>query len=263
MNELALVESRSLRAEYVDRVEVLDKVKALTFFPDGIHVDGPGVAAYYEVTAEAIKKVAQRNRAELEEHGMRILRGAEYREFASVNGVAPEGGDTLSLASSQNTVTVFTRRTILNVGQMLTGSKVAKAIRTYLLDAEERDRGKGAFEVRQLGRKITYVDSEILSFDEAMAVYFQERGGDFDTPYFTRILRAAGYLRQGGCVPRKKKRKFFFFNGGSWEIRTWALPLLFFEFEQTMQELSPRPWNQPRLDEGLAKPVMPLRRGES
>jgi len=116
---------------------------------------------------------------------------------------------------------------------------------------------------RAIGRKITYADSEILSFDEAMAVYFQERGGDFDTPYFTRVLRAAGYLRQGGCVPRKKKRKFFFFNGGSWEIRTWALPLLFFEFEQTMQELSPRPWNQPRLDEGLARPVMPLKRGES
>lgn len=105
--------------------------------------------------------------------------------------------------------------------------------------------GGGA--LRAIGRKATYVDAEVVSFDEAMAIYLQERGGDFEAGYFTRILRAAGYLRQGGCIPRKKKRKFFFFNKSVWEIRTWALPLLFFEFEQTMRELTPRPWNQQSL----------------
>lgn len=247
MNELALTESPSLRREYADRVDVLDKVKALTFFPDGIHVDGPGVADYYEVSAEAIKKVAQRNRRELEENGMRVLRGGDYREFAQANAVVPEARDALSLASSQNIVTVFTRRSILNVGQLLTGSLIAKAVRTRLLDAEEETRRRLATPTLPMGRAASYIDAEVVSFDEATAIYFQERGENYDVSYFTRILRAAGYLRQSGCTPRKKRRKFFFFNGGSWEIRTWALPLLFFEFEQTMRELTPRPWNQTSL----------------
>lgn len=246
MNELALVESPSLRREYANRVDVLDKVKALTFFPDGLHVDGPGVADYYEVPAETIKKVAQRNRQELEENGLRVLRGDEYREFAGINSVVSEGGDVLSLAPSQNTVMVFTRRTILNVGQMLKGSEVAKAVRTRLLDAEERERRQGG-ETVMIGRAAVYVKAEVISFDDATAIYFQERGENYDVGYFTNILRAAGYLRQGSAVPRKKKRKFFHFNSTSWGIRTWALPLLFFEFEQTMRELTPRPWNQQSL----------------
>jgi hypothetical protein len=134
VHELALTESPSLRAQYVDHVEVLDKVKALTFFPDGLHVDAPGVAAYFEVTPDTIKKAVQRNRKELESNGLRVLRGAEYREFALTNAVITEGGGTLPLASSQNSVTAFTRRAILNVGQMLTASTVAEGVRKNLFD---------------------------------------------------------------------------------------------------------------------------------
>jgi hypothetical protein len=36
-----------------------------------------------------------------------------------------------------NTLTLFTRRTVLNVGQLLTGSPVAEKVRRYLLDVEE------------------------------------------------------------------------------------------------------------------------------
>lgn len=35
MNELALIESPSLRAQYANHVEVLDKVKALNLLPGG------------------------------------------------------------------------------------------------------------------------------------------------------------------------------------------------------------------------------------
>lgn len=100
---------------------------------------------------------------------------------------------------------------------------------------------------REIGGLITYAKAEVVSFDDATAIYFQERGENYDVGYFTNILRAAGYLRQGSTTPRKKKRKFFHFNNTVWQIRTWALPLLFFEFEQTMRELTPRPWNQQSL----------------
>jgi len=46
-------------------------------------------------------------------------------------------GDTLKLAPQTRRVAVFSRRAILNVGQILTGSKVAKDVRAYLLNVEE------------------------------------------------------------------------------------------------------------------------------
>ncbi|MFD1546925.1 phage antirepressor N-terminal domain-containing protein [Nonomuraea guangzhouensis] len=102
-----------------------------------------------------------------------------------------------------------------------------------------------------------------VTFDDAMALYGQEYGFDYPTPFFTQGLRLAGYLRQGGCVPRRKKRKYFWFNGTSWEIRSWALPILFGEFDNILRELTPLPWQQPRLDEGSGQHIMPLKRGES
>ncbi|NUW06282.1 hypothetical protein G6W47_04980 [Streptomyces sp. CAI-21] len=128
-NELVLTESRTMRAQTAGRVDVLDKVKALALLPDGVHATTEIVADFFETTADAIEKVVQRNRQELSENGYRVLRGQEYRTFAA---------DSLSAANPKaRSVALFTRRTILNVGQLLTESDVARQVRTYLLDVEE------------------------------------------------------------------------------------------------------------------------------
>lgn len=123
----ALVESRTLRAQHSTRTDVLDRVKALSLLPDGIHATTEIVAGFYEVDAETIKKLVQRNREELTENGLRVLRGEELRQF---------DGDSLSLSKVRQ-LALFTRRTVLNVGQLLTGSPVAERVRRYLLDVEE------------------------------------------------------------------------------------------------------------------------------
>jgi len=129
VNELALLESRTLRTEHVGRVDVLDKVKALTLLPDGVHADIPIVAAYYEVGTGTIESLVRRNREELEGNGLRVLKGEEYKEFATV---------ALKITNSKaRSATLFTRRAILNVGQLLEDSKVAKDVRAYLLNLEE------------------------------------------------------------------------------------------------------------------------------
>lgn len=128
LSEVALTESPSLRAQYADRIDVLDKVKALAMLPDGIHADIPIVAAYFEVSTDAIEKTIQRNRDELKDNGLDVLRGEEFRLFAT---------DNLSVANTRaRSVTVFSRRAILNVGQLLRDSPVARQVRTYLLDVE-------------------------------------------------------------------------------------------------------------------------------
>ncbi|MFJ4808554.1 hypothetical protein [Streptomyces longwoodensis] len=131
-SELVLTESRTMRAQTADRVDVLDKVKALALLPDGVHATADGVASYYEVHDDVIKKVVQRHRDELTENGLRVLRGDELREFVRDNLSSTNG------ASKVRSLLVFNRRTILNVGQLLAESIVAKRVRTYLLEVEEK-----------------------------------------------------------------------------------------------------------------------------
>jgi hypothetical protein len=130
--ELVLTESRTMRAQTASRVDVLDKVKALALLPNDVHATTEMVAAYYEVDASTIDSLAAANREELAENGRQVLRGAELREFA-----APFGGVTnLGLSPKARSLAVFSRRAILNVGQLLTKSDVARRVRTYLLEVE-------------------------------------------------------------------------------------------------------------------------------
>jgi hypothetical protein len=126
-NELVLTESRTMRAQTVDRVDVLDKVKALALLPDSMHATIEIVADFFETGADAIESVIRRNREELTSNGLRVLRGAERKAFLSVN----------LTETKAPAITVFTRRTILNVGQLLAESDVARKVRTYLLEVEE------------------------------------------------------------------------------------------------------------------------------
>lgn len=126
-NELALTESRTMRAATVDRTDVLDKVKALLTLPDGLHLTTEMVADYYEVGVDAIESVVRRNRQELAANGMHTLRGAELREFEAVS----------LTVSKRQALRLFPRRTIVNVGQLLVGSEISKGVRTALLDEVE------------------------------------------------------------------------------------------------------------------------------
>ena len=64
------------------------------------------------------------------ENGMRVLRGHDLRDFESCNPNLSDG------APNRRALAVFPRRAILNVGQMLTESDVARQVRTHLLNVE-------------------------------------------------------------------------------------------------------------------------------
>ncbi|MEU5718338.1 hypothetical protein AB0G71_21610 [Streptomyces sp. NPDC020403] len=135
--EVALLESHALRVEQMERVEALDKVKSLVMLPDGIHLRTEDVARYFEVSTEVIKKVTQRHRTEVEENGLRLLRGSELRLFHGdmMSLWGPEGRESYPQAVTQ--LTLYTRRTVLNVAMLLRDSDIARSVRTHLLDAEE------------------------------------------------------------------------------------------------------------------------------
>lgn len=134
VHEGVLLESQSLRASVAERTEVLDKVKALSLLPDGLHVTTQLVANYFEVGLKAIESLVHDNREELETNGYTVLTGPQLTSFKEVSPLDKRVGRHLAL---------FTRRTVLNVAMLLRDSNVARQVRTYLLDAEEAHRIPG------------------------------------------------------------------------------------------------------------------------
>ncbi|MEU1454396.1 hypothetical protein [Streptomyces avermitilis] len=131
-NELVLTESRTMRAQTIERTDALAKVKALAMLPDNLHVTTEMAAAYYEVDTQAIHSLVRRNRDELEQNGMHTLQGAELRAFK-----VETGGQGDHLFNGARSLRLFTRRALLNVGQLLTESQVARQVREYLLNVEQ------------------------------------------------------------------------------------------------------------------------------
>ncbi len=218
MNELALTESPSLRAQYADRVDVLDKVKALVLLPDGTHIDLPMIARYYEVGEDAIESVIRRNRPKLEANGFRVLKGQVYREFASVN--------LTDANPNARSITLFSRRAVLNVGQMLTESPVAVAVRKHLLDSEEEARANPARQTLDPFEPDTY------TWKETCTVVRQQFGVRVAVPKLRRILRSAGVLTQN-FEPKADYADWFWFTGTAHEVFSHRIPALFSLYQNT------------------------------
>jgi hypothetical protein len=129
--ETALLESRTLRRSLCERVDVLDKVKALVLLPDGLHVTTRMVADYFEVGERAVNAVAHRHRAELDSNGLKVI-------HRSVKAQVSEGCNVQLSPNGGRAVALWPRRAVLNVAMLLRDSEVARSVRRHLLDAEER-----------------------------------------------------------------------------------------------------------------------------
>ena len=170
VTEIALTESRSLRDQYVDRTDVLDKVKALALLPDDMHATTEMVASYYEVPVKTVESLAFDNLAELQANGRHVLRGSDLREFVASFG---EGANVLS--PKARSLAVFSRRAVLNVGQLLRDSSVARRVRTYLLDVEAETAATIVHKPRSLPEALRAYADEIEAHERTKAALAEER----------------------------------------------------------------------------------------
>ena len=142
MNENELLTNGNLREELVEHYEVLDKVKELLLIPCTEFATTQQVADFYEVDNEAVQKVMQRNSDELLFDGMITLTGKETKEKLGSDNMSTQnfrGYFELNGVKMNNRAnTLFPRRAILRVGMLLRDSKVAKEVRTQLLNIEEK-----------------------------------------------------------------------------------------------------------------------------
>jgi hypothetical protein len=239
-NELVLIESRTARQQYGNRIDVLEKVRAIPFLPDDLHVTTEGVAAFFGVSIETIRSLVKDNRAELERNGYTVMEGQELRSFK----------DLSHIDSRARSLALFDRRTLLNVAMLLRDSEVARQVRRYLLDSEQAVR---TIEIEALSRRGA-TDPLTWTWTEAAAIARQRYGTPWGEEQWRRKLRQAGVLRQAGGPKAQYTDRFFWFTGTAWEIHPHALPELIRAAVEVDQEMRVAQGIQMRLElDGLGR----------
>ncbi|MGW6906920.1 restriction endonuclease [Streptomyces sp. NPDC054940] len=110
----------------LERTDVLDRVKALSLLPDGMHVTTAMVAAYFEVAVKTLESVVEDHQEELAANGYQVLTGTRLALFKRASGIQ----------SRAKALALFSRRAVLNIAMLLRDSEVARQVRVYLLDME-------------------------------------------------------------------------------------------------------------------------------
>ncbi|PAZ09353.1 restriction endonuclease [Streptomyces sp. SA15] len=177
INDSALLESKTLRDSVLDRTDVLDRVKALSLLPDGMHVTTAMVAAYFQVRVKAIRSLVIDHRAELESNGYHVLTGTELSAFKALSGIQSR---TPSLA-------LFSRRAVLNVAMLLRDSEVARQVRVYLLDMEYLARTQPVENP---------APTDVVSLDDRIDQRITHVLGKTVVPMFNALIATAGEHRR-------------------------------------------------------------------
>ncbi|MCP3925531.1 MAG: hypothetical protein GY714_23425 [Desulfobacterales bacterium] len=132
-NQEQLINDMEYRHSFVDRVNVLDKIKKLITLPNTEILTAKMVSDYYEIDFKTLEKCMQRNKKELSENGLAYK---TYKDLASLMGNLKS--DIMSeLKISRRGSNIFTKRAVLNIGMLLRDSKVAQEVRRLLLDHME------------------------------------------------------------------------------------------------------------------------------
>lgn len=149
MNSENFIERKDLRDECVDRVEVLQRVKALMLIPQMECMTLKQIAKYYEVNEDTVQKCYQRNAAEINGDGFKRAIPKDFKkifnetlcpnkDFKQEHGKAiVKLSDEVTLVIPNRGVILFPKRAIMRFGMLLRDSRVAQELRTQLLNVVE------------------------------------------------------------------------------------------------------------------------------
>lgn len=139
MNELRLVEgSKEERDQFIDRTEVLARVKRLNTLAGSEYMTTKQTSEFYGVPVSTIRNIYNDHREEFTNDGIMRLKGKEILRKVSASGypTSIKQGYTVvdgeKLANSLNNL--FSKRAVLRIGMLLRDSEVAKEVRTLLLN---------------------------------------------------------------------------------------------------------------------------------
>lgn len=136
IKELDLLENQNIREKVINRIEVLDKVGKLLLLPSTEYATTEQVAIFYKVDNSVIRQIKVRNNDELETDGVKHYSNRQLKEIVNSDNKS-------QLKFPPNGTLLFPKRAILRVGMLLRDSKIAKEIRTKLLDiVHDAEQGK-------------------------------------------------------------------------------------------------------------------------
>ena len=163
MNQEILLTNLQKRKENLNHIEVLDQVGTLLSLPNTEFYTTEMVAEYYKVEISTIKSCVFDNKEELESNGYNVLEGEELSSLKKL----------CQIKSRARSLSLFTKRTVLNVGMLLKVSEVAKEIRSRILDIVH-DSEKGEGNIDTVVEEVSEEKQLMLDRIEA------EMNGDFD-----------------------------------------------------------------------------------
>ena len=147
ISETQLIERKDIRDTYINRIDILDRVKTLFVLPDIFLATRQQVADYYEVDESTIRKVEQKYRDEIDTDGFKVFKLKDFKErtdFPNLKITSGKGLFEIEFSNKEKKkfphagIILYTRRAILRVGMLLRDSEVAKEVRTQLLNIEEK-----------------------------------------------------------------------------------------------------------------------------
>ena len=92
------------------------------------------IAEYFEIDERTVDRYIESNKTELEESGYEILKKERLKEFKKIYVDDMNVVDIESTIQRAPSLGVFTFRTFLNIGMLLTESEKAKLLRAFILD---------------------------------------------------------------------------------------------------------------------------------
>jgi hypothetical protein len=171
LSDLVLIESKSARDDQLERLShdsaqsILNKVKSLYFAVwKGIGTaTTEQLASFYEVPEVNIRQLIKPHQKEFESDGLKVARSKELKDASN----------PFLLAIKTTQLTIWTPRAALRLGMVLKNSKIAKAVRTSLLDAVEQVIPAQAHEMERLKLELELAratDSAARSQERLLAV---------------------------------------------------------------------------------------------
>lgn len=130
MTEYEITMNQELRETYMNRVEVLDKVKKLFLIPGMEVMTTKQVADYFEVDVKTLQSVYQRNKSEVDTDGVVLKKPSDFQNLRNE-------GFQIEIKIANRGELCFSQRAILRIAMLLRDSAIAKEVRTQLLNAFE------------------------------------------------------------------------------------------------------------------------------
>lgn len=141
----SFLESRSLRDNCIERLDILNRVKALFLIPEVNLMSTGMVAKFFDVPADTIRKEYQLNKDELDLDGVKAFSSKELQVAGNNFTLLPNGHSGVIVSATDGTkynlphtkTTYFTPRSVMRMAMLLRDSKVAREVRTQLLNVVE------------------------------------------------------------------------------------------------------------------------------